>query len=60
MFDFPPSRWILRPTRVALPDGALPAARIVTIPTPIAFVLLWPIWLVLHIFALALLERYDW
>ncbi|MEV5885574.1 hypothetical protein AB0L74_23135 [Streptomyces sp. NPDC052020] len=49
VFDLSPKSWVWRPAAFTLPDGSSFSARLVTIPSVIAFALLWPIWLVLHI-----------
>jgi hypothetical protein len=49
VFDLPPKSWVWRPAAFTLPDGTSFSARLVTIPSCIAFALFWPIWLVLHI-----------
>lgn len=49
VFDLPPKSWVWRPAAFTLPDGASFSARLVTIPSCIAFALFWPIWLLLHI-----------
>lgn len=48
VLECPPGRGIPRPAQSILPDGASFKAGRCTIPTYIAFALLWPIWLVLH------------
>ncbi|MFF8447160.1 hypothetical protein ACF06Q_05620 [Streptomyces leeuwenhoekii] len=49
VFECPPGRGIPRPARSILPDGVSFRAGRFTIPTYIAFALLWPIWLVLQV-----------
>lgn len=49
VFTVPPDKRIRRPAGFTLPNGSSFAARLFTVPTYIAFALLWPFWVVLHI-----------